>query len=77
MKQKNKKVDLKGEQLGTLGATLLKNMLADKEVKAKIPGSKANIPWQRVIRVGEESGTGFLMPPHPLTNFEIPKYYQK
>ena len=45
MKQKNKKVDLKGEQLGTLGATLLKNMLAGKEVKAKIPGSKANIPW--------------------------------
>ena len=34
--------------LGTLGASLLENLLIDKEEKAKIPG-------QGVIRAGEEA----------------------
>ena len=58
--------------LGTLGTRLLGNMLAGKGV----------------IRAGEETarvGYGskksslkknFLIPPHPLTNFEIQMYYQ-
>ena len=42
--------------LGTLGASLLGNILTDKGV----------------IRPGDgTSWSGFLMPPHPLTNFEI------
>ena len=50
---KNKKLDLKGEQLGILDASLSKNMSAGKELKAKIPRREANIPGQRVIRAGE------------------------
>ena len=57
--------------LGTLGSSLLGNML----------------PGKGVIRAGEETSrvgygskksslTIFLIPPHPLTNFEIQMYYQ-
>ena len=49
--------------LGTLGATLLGNLLTGKDT----------------IRAGEDiirSRPGFLMPHHPLTNFERQKYYQ-
>ena len=49
--------------LGTLGGSLLENLLACKGT----------------IGTGEGtiySWTEFLMPPHPLTNFEIEKYYQ-
>ena len=28
------------------------------------------------IKTGEDALRRFLMPPHPLTNFEIQKYYQ-
>ena len=55
--------------LGTLGAGLLGNLLTGE---SKIRAGKST------IRAGE--GTirtpGFLMLPHPLTNFEIQKYYQ-
>ena len=37
--------------LGTLGDSLLRNLLTDK-------------------------GTGLLMSPHPVSNFEMQKYYQ-
>ena len=56
--------------LGTLGASLLGNMLAGKgvirarELTARV-GSKK--PSLKKI---------FLIPPHPLTNFEIQMYYQ-
>ena len=46
--------------LGTLGASLLGNILVGKEI----------------VRAGYGKKMGFLMPPHPLTNFEIQKYYQ-
>ena len=49
--------------LGTLGASLLENLLTSKDK----------------IRAGEctiRSRTWFLMPPHSLINFEIQMYYQ-
>ena len=46
--------------LGTLGASLLRNMLAGKGI----------------VRVGYRSKKKFLIPSHPLTNFEFKKYYQ-
>ena len=59
--------------LGTLGASLLGNMLAVKGMNGAVEG---------IIRTGYGSEgssikrKGFLMPPRPLTNFEIQKYYQ-
>ena len=57
--------------LGTLGATLLGNMLAGKGVMRTGEGT---------IRAGEgaiRAGQYFyLLLRHPLTNFEIEKYYQ-
>ena len=47
--------------MGTLGASLLGNILAGKGIVRTGCGNKK---------------MGFLMPPHPLTNFEIQKYYQ-
>ena len=46
--------------LGTLGANLLGNILAGKGI----------------VRAGYGKKIGFLMPPHPLTNFETQKYHQ-
>ena len=48
--------------LGTLVAALLRNLLSGKGT----------------IRAGEDTirSGQFLMPPHPLTNLEIQKYYQ-
>ena len=71
MKQKNKKGGFLSMLLGTLGRSLLENMLEGK----------------RVIRSREgTSGVGYrskkcslkkkLIPHHPLTNFEIQTYYQ-
>ena len=64
---KNEAKELKGGflgiSLGTIGASLLGNLLAGKFT----------------IRAGEETikaGKKFLMPPHPLTNFKIQKYYE-
>ena len=59
--------------LGTLGASLLGNILAGKGINRAREG---------VLRSGYGNKTqdhkknGFLMPPHPLTDFEIQKYYQ-
>ena len=52
--------------LGTLGASLLGNILAGKRI---------NRVGERIVRAGYGKN-GFLMPPDPLTNFEIQKYYQ-
>ena len=52
-----------GMLLGILGASLLGNMLTGK-----------GIVWPGY---GNKKGKGIvLIPPHPLTNFEIQKYYQ-
>ena len=47
--------------LGTLAASLLRNMLAGEGA-------------EEVIRACVESRAGFSIPSHPLTNFEIQKY---
>ena len=52
--------------LGTLGASLLGNILAGKGI---------NRAGEEIVRAGYGKN-GFLMLPHPLTNFEIQKYYQ-
>ena len=57
--------------LGTLGASLLGNMLAGKGVIRAGEGT---------VRVGYRSkgssSKKYFIPPHPLTNFEIQMYYQ-
>ena len=58
--------------LGALGASLIGNMLAGKAIVRAASGNKKkrdskSLLWQ---------WNGFLMPPHPLPNFEIQKYYQ-
>ena len=49
--------------LGTLEASLLGNLLAGKGI---LRAGSGNYKRKR----------GFFMSPHPLTNFEIQKYYQ-
>ena len=39
--------------------------------QSKCRGHAANIPGRSTVRAGE-----ILMPPYPLTNFKIQKYYQ-
>ena len=60
--------------LGTLGASSLGNILAGK-------GINRARKCQGINRAGyghrsSKKKKGFLMPPHPLTNFDIQKYYQ-
>ena len=57
--------------LGTLGASLLGNMLAVKGIIRAGYGSKG----KGIIRAGYGSKK-CLISPHPLTNFKIQKYYQ-
>ena len=56
--------------LGTSDASLLGNMLAGKGINRSGYGNKGG----GIIRSGY--GSKFLILPHPLTNFEIQKYYQ-
>ena len=58
--------------LGTLGASLLRNMLAGKGIVRAGYGNKKG---KGILRVGYRSKK-FLIPSHPLTNFEFKKYYQ-
>ena len=60
--------------LGTLGASLLGNILTARGINRAEEG---------IVRAGYGNKKGkknqqnwFLMKPHPLTNFEIQKYYQ-
>ena len=55
---------------GTLGPSLLGNILAGKGVVRAGYGSKGNSSKQ------SKKGKGFLFKDYPLTNFEIQKYYQ-
>ena len=69
--QKNKKEDFL-DLLGTLGTSLSENMLAGKGVIRA---------GEKTARVGYGSTKSllknfFLIPPHPLQNFEIQMYYQ-
>ena len=70
--------------LGTLGASLLGNILAGKGAIARTDTKETK--WKRqdkgINRAGEEicwswlwKKNEFLIVPLPLTNFEIPKYY--
>ena len=58
--------------IGTLGPSLLGNMLAGKGVIRAEEGTA------RVVYGSKKSSLKkiFLIPPHPLTNFEIQMYYQ-
>ena len=74
---KNKTKEQKGGFLSmlvrTLGAGLLGNISAGKRIvragsgNKKRKRSRKSWLWKRI---------GFLMPPHPLTNFDIQKYYE-
>ena len=57
--------------LGTLGASLLGDLLT------KNLSRKGTVrAGEGIIRAGEGIKTKALMPPHPLTNFEIKEYYE-
>ena len=58
---------------GTLGASLLGNMLAGKGIVRAGSGNKKR---KRNCKSCLWKLNGFLMPPRPLTNVEIQKYYQ-
>ena len=59
--------------LGTLGASLLGNILEGKGIVRADSGSKKG---KGIVRAGYGKKMGFSIPSHPLTNFEIQKYYQ-
>ena len=73
MKQKNNKEDFLTMLLGTLGASFLRNLLAGKGIVRAGSGNKKR---KRNCKSWYWKTMGFLMLPHPLTNFEIQKYYQ-
>ena len=58
--------------LGTLGASLLGNLLAGKGIVRAGSGKKRN----RNCKSWCWKTMGFLMPPHPFTNFEVKEYYE-
>ena len=75
--------------LGTLGASLLGNIVIGKGAIAASHERGMNRAGEGIVRAGygrlslnsfkskkKQKNNGFLMPPHPLTNFEIQKYYQ-
>ena len=52
--------------LGNLEENLLGNMLAGKGIVTAGSGKRIG---KRILRAGYRKKAGFLMPPHPLTNF--------
>ena len=67
--------------LSTLGASLLGDTLTGKGKNRAGEGvNGAGYGNKRPKSDNKKTGlwkeNGFLMPPHPLTNFEIQKYYQ-
>ena len=59
--------------MGTLGASLVGNLLAGKGIVRAGSGNKEG---KGIVRAGTGKNWDFLIPLHPLTNFEIQKYYQ-
>ena len=59
--------------LGTLGASLLGNNLSGKVIVRAGYGNKRG---KAIVRAGYKNKKKNLIPPHPLTNFEIRQYYQ-
>ena len=57
--------------LGTLGASLLRNILAGKEINKAGEGVRAGYGNKR-----QDYENKTIMLPRPLINFEIQKYYQ-
>ena len=62
--------------LCTLGASLLGNMLAGKRVIGAGEGTSRVGYGSRGSSIKRSSSKKILIPPHPLTNFEIQMYYQ-
>ena len=62
-----------GMLLGTLGASLLGNMLAGKGI---VTAGYWNKKGTEMLRACYGSKKNILITPHPLTNFEIQKYCQ-
>ena len=68
--------------LGPLGASLLGNRLTGQGVNRAGKGRGINRAGEGVLRADygkkrqKKQQNGFLIPPHPLTNSEIQKYYQ-
>ena len=74
--------------LSPLGASLLGNLLTDREMKAKIPGKGVMRQGEGTVRADKGAITTIqgrgtiradqkvLMPPHPLTKFEMQQHYQ-
>ena len=62
-----------GMILGTLRASLLGNVLTGKGIVRSGYGNKQE---KGILRAGYGSEK-VLIPPHPLTNIEIQKYYEK
>ena len=72
MKQKSKKEHFQGASSGTSGASLLGNLLTGKGI---VTAGSSNKKGKGIVR----ASTGRLLSsasPHPLTNFEIQKYYK-
>ena len=71
--------------LGILGASLLGNTLAGKGMNRAGEGAIAKKQGRGIVRAGygnkkrsrnnNKKQKEFLIPPHPLTNFKIQKYY--
>ena len=59
--------------LGTLGASLLENLLSGKGIVRAGFGKKKR---KRYCKIWLWKRMRFWMPPHPLTNFEIPKCHE-
>ena len=59
--------------MGTLGASLLGNLLAGKGI---IRAGSGNEKGKKSCKSWYWKTMEFLMPPHPLTNFEIQRYYR-
>ena len=59
--------------LGTLGTSLLRNLSTGKGI---VRASSGNKKGKRICKSWYWKTVGFSMPPHPLTNFQIQKYYK-
>ena len=73
IKNETKKKGFLSTLLGTLGASLLGNLLSGKRIVRTGSGNKKR---KRNCKSWYWKSMGFLMPPHPLTNFEIQRYYK-